>query len=117
MSFEPLLLPILVLWSAMLYVTHRGLARNEFRRRWHSGWHYFATNSVSYWVSTAVNFMFLGVCTFMIYESLFNPSFDPPTIAELPPEAVKDYSCTAENPQFCRSARASALHKLWDEMK
>ena len=67
MSFEPLLLPILVLWSAMLYVTHRGLARNEFRRRWHSGWHYFATNSVSYWVSTAVNFMFLGVCTFMIY--------------------------------------------------
>ena len=101
MTFHPFLLLILVPWTAMLYVTHRGLARNEFRRRWLSGWRKYEIRSVNYWVATLLNFVFLGAFTFMIYESLTGASFNPPTIKELPPEAVKEFSCTQENPQFC----------------
>ena len=79
-SFHPFLLILLVPWVLMLYVTLRGLTKNEFRRVAATGWHHYATGSRDYWVSTATNLAFLGVFTFLIWESLTDPSFNPPTI-------------------------------------
>lgn len=73
LSLDPSLwlLVVLPFWTGMLYLTYRGLRRNEFRERGRWGWFRYETWSLDWFLSTFMNVGLLGAFTFAVIQLLF----------------------------------------------
>ena len=71
---SPWLLVALPFWTGILYLTYRGLSRNEFRERGRWGWFHYQTWSLAWFLSTFMNLGLLAAFTFTVIQLLFNGS-------------------------------------------
>lgn len=71
---SPWLLLTVPFLAVVLYFFDRGMRRNQFRVPARSGWATYPIGSLDWWTATAVNVVFVGSASFMLYESLFNGS-------------------------------------------
>jgi hypothetical protein len=71
---SPWLLVFLPAWAGLIYVTYRGLDRNEFRKKGSWGWFHYETWSLDWFLSTLVNFSLLAAFTFIVSQLLFHGS-------------------------------------------
>ena len=71
---SPWLLIVSPMWGLLVYLTYRGMVRNEFREKGRWGWFEYKPGSFDWILSTFGNLLFLAALGFLTYQAAFHGS-------------------------------------------